>query len=65
MNIRPGGAQPQICDTVWGRHVQSMVKEDGTPKGMKMVLEERGINTRCMNADNMRVVLSYHDDFRN
>ena len=50
-------------DTVWEWQIQSMVKEDGTPKGMKMVLEERGINTRRMNADDMHVVLSYHDDF--
>lgn len=40
------------------------VMEDGTPKGMKMVLEERGINTSHMNADDMRIVLSNHDDFR-
>ena len=65
MNVRPGGAQPQMRDTVWGRQIQSMVKEDGTSKRMKMVLEERGINTSRMNADDMRVVLSYHDDFRN
>ena len=51
-------------DTMWGRRVQKMVMEDGRPKGMKMVLEERGINTRRMNADDMRVVLSNHEDFR-
>ena len=64
MNVRPGGAQPRLRNTVWGRQVQSMVMEDGTPKGMKMVLEERGINTVRMNADDMRVVLSNHEDFR-
>ena len=63
MNVRPGGAQPWMRDTVWEWQIQSMVKEDGTPKGMKMVLEERGINTRRMNADDMHVILSYHDDF--
>ena len=30
---------------------------------MKIVLEERGINTSCMNAENMRVVLLHHEDF--
>ena len=39
MNVRPGGAQPRLHNTVWGKQVQSMVMEDGTPKGMKMVLE--------------------------
>ena len=63
MNVRPGGIQPKMRDTMWGRQIQSMVMEDGTPKGMKMVLEERGINTSHMNADDMRVVLSYHEDF--
>ena len=64
MNVRPGGNQPQMRDTVWGRKVQTMVMADGTPKGMKMVLEERGINTSRMNADNMRIVLANHEDFR-
>ena len=65
MNVRPGGAQPAMRDTMWGRRVQKMVLDDGTPKGMKMVLEERGINTSNMNADDMRVVLANHDDFQN
>ena len=65
MNVRPGGAQPTIRDTMWGRRVQKMVMDDGTPKGMKMILEERGTNTTNMNADDMRVVLANHEDFRN
>lgn len=46
--------------TTWRRRVQSMVMEDGTSKGMKMVLEERGFNTSNVN---MRVVLSNNNDF--
>ena len=42
-----------------------MVFSDGTPKGMKEVLEERGINTSRMVAEDMRTVLSWHDDFWN
>ena len=63
MNVFPGG-QSQMHGTMWGRRVQKMVMEDRRPKGTKMVLEERGINTRKMNADDMRVVLSNHEDFR-
>ena len=37
----------------------------GVPKGMRAVLEERGINTRNMNADKMREVLGSHPDFKN
>ena len=35
------------------------------PKGMRAVMEERGINTRNMNADKMREVLGSHPDFKN
>ena len=31
-----------------------MVMEDSRPKGMKRVLEERGINTSRMSGDDMR-----------
>ena len=37
----------------------------GVPKGMRAALEERGINTRNMNADKMREVLGSHPDFKN
>ena len=43
MNIRPGGVQPRMHDAMWAGKVQK--KNDETPKGMKQVLEERGINT--------------------
>ena len=65
MNVRPGGVQPRMRDTMWAGKVQRMVYDDGTPKGMKQVLEERGINTARMVAEDIRTVLSWHDDFRN
>ena len=34
-------------------------------KGMRKVLEERGINNTTLRADDMRKILSNHDDFRN
>ena len=40
-----------------------MVRDDGVAKGMKAVLEERGVNTERMKAEDMRMVLSFHDDF--
>ena len=51
-------------DTVWAGQVQKMTLEDGTPKGLKMVLEERGIHTANMKADDMRFVFSFHEAFR-
>ena len=65
MNMRPGGKQPCMRDTVWAGRVQRMVDDDGVPKGMKAVLEECGVNTEQMRADDMRTVLSFHDDFFN
>lgn len=42
-----------------------MVNDNSIPKGMKGVLEEHGINTERMIADDMRTVLSFYDDFAN
>ena len=52
-------------DTMWAGRVQKMLNDAGIPKGMKAILEERGINTSRMKADDMRAVLSFHDDFVN
>ena len=40
-----------------------MVNDDGSAKGLRTILRERGINTVTMKADDMRTVLSYHEDF--
>ena len=34
-----------------------MVDPDGIPKGMKLILQERGVNTDGMNAKKMRAVM--------
>ena len=41
-----------------------MVLGDGRPKGMKLVLQERGINTNHMKAADMRLILGNHEDFK-
>ena len=41
-------------DTTWGGRVQKMVFPDGTPKGMKRILIERGVNVTKMKGDKMR-----------
>ena len=65
MNVGPGGKQPVMKDTVHNGVVQHMVDGSGIPKGMKLVLEERGIDTSGMNARKMREVLGAHSDFLN
>ena len=52
-------------NTVWAGRAQKLVDDRGVPKGMKKTLEERGVNTDRMKADDMRTVLSFHEDFKN
>jgi len=54
MNVRDGGKQPFMRDTEWNGNIQHMVNDDGTQKGMKTVLKERGIDTSKMIAETMR-----------
>jgi hypothetical protein len=65
MNVGPGGKQAVLRDTTWNGETQKMTLADGRAKGMKVVLEERGINTMGMNAAKMREALSQHEDFKN
>ena len=60
--VKDGGPR-RVRDTVWGGKPQSMVNDDGSAKGLRTILRERGINTVTMKADDMRTVLSYHEDF--
>jgi transposase len=64
MNVKPGGGQPKLRDTVYKGKVQRMVFPDGTAKGLKRVLEERGVNTRGMNRQDMKDELASHSDFK-
>ena len=45
--------------------VQSMVNSRGESKGLREVLEERGINTKKMKKEDMIVELNEFDDFKN
>lgn len=65
MNVKPGGKQAIMRDTVWAGIPQRMVLDSGVAKGMKQVLEERGINTATLVGDQMKIILQNHDDFRN
>lgn len=56
MNVRPGGKQPVMRDTIFNGRFQQMVLPDGRAKGMKIVLQERGVDTSGMNAQKMREI---------
>ena len=68
MNVRPGGKQRIMHDTVWDGRIWHLytTARDGTKvaKGLKMVLEERGVSTAGKSADWMRETLAKHSDFR-
>ena len=63
MNVGPGGKQRVMRDGFWDGKPFPM-NRNGVPKGLKAVLEERGVSTRHMNADKMREILGNHSDFK-
>ena len=65
MNVNPGGKQRVMRDGWWGGKPQSMNFSLGIPKGMRRVLEERGVDTRSMKAEDMRAALGSLPDFKN
>ena len=64
MNVSDGGKQPFQRDTVWDGRPQKMVTADGLQKGLKTVLEERGVNVKKMHKDDMIKTLSEMRDFK-
>ena len=62
--VKDGGPR-RVRDTVWGGRPQSMVLPDRLAKGLRTILAERGIFTSTLKADDMRIILSNHDDFAN
>ena len=64
MNVNPGGKQRVMRDGYWDGKVFKMNFAIGVPKGLRVILQERGVDTTNMNADQMREVLKQHPDFR-
>jgi len=53
-----------VRDSVWNGRPFIMVKDDGTAKGFKTILAERGlVNFSHLKAGQMREILSLHSDF--
>ena len=57
MNVKDGGKQPFMRDTEWNGTAQRMVTDGGIQKGMKTILEEKGVETKGLNADGLRKFL--------
>ena len=64
MNVKPGGKQPVMHDTVYNGKSQKMILRDGRPKGMKLVLQERGVDVSGMKGEDMRLALQQMHDFK-
>ena len=60
--VKDGGPR-RVRDKVCAGHPQSMVTEDGSAKGLRTILQERGINVGTLKADDMRTILANHEDF--
>lgn len=65
MNVNPGGKQRVMRDGWWNGKPQKMKYSLGVPKSMRVILQERGVDTRGMVADGMRKVLGSRPDFQN
>jgi len=84
MNVNPGGKQPCMRDTIFNGQIQHMVFPNnyhdpslcGLPKGMRIILQERGLWKQnmvdyCQKSDSieidccMRHILENQDDFKN
>ena len=46
-----------MYDTVWAGKPQKLVDSAGVPKGMKRILEERGITTQTLKGDDMQLIM--------
>ncbi len=67
MNVNPGGKQKILRDTSYNGKFQTMYfLKDGKKiaKGLKTVLEERGLSTHGKNLPWMRERISQHVDFK-
>ncbi|GBB96329.1 hypothetical protein RclHR1_02730001 [Rhizophagus clarus] len=53
MNLKPGGKQSKMKGINFGpnNQYQSMINDDGKPKGMKQILIERGLWRNSLSAD--------------
>ena len=49
---------------MWAGSVQEMVLPEGQAKGLRTTLVEQGTTTATKKVDDIRTVLSDHDDFR-
>ena len=55
----------QLWKTVFNGEAQKMVTDAGLPKSIELVLQERGVETKGMNAAKMRETLSKFPNFAN
>ena len=65
MNVGSGRKQPAMQDTVFNDKPFKIFLPNGEPKGLKMVLEERGVDCKGLLRKDMISILEKHSDFAN
>ena len=65
MNMKPGGKQPAMRNTIWQGKDYSMVFNLGVLKGLLQLLKETGVDTWGMKLEDMRKEMASHEDFKN
>jgi len=64
MYVSDGGKQPFLRDTIWDGKTQKLVSSTGIQKGLKSLLEERGVNTSGLKKEAMIKIVEEMQDFK-
>ena len=64
MNVKPGGKSPVMHDAVLNGNSQKIILDDRRLKGMKFILQKRGIDVSGMNVEDMQLAMQQLHDFQ-
>ena len=62
INVQPGGKQHVMKNIWWDGRPYVMIFSNSVPKGLRVVPQERGVNTNGMDVN--KIILGNHPDFK-